>query len=180
MEVNAFLLLKKIREKHGPHEFGKVAQKLFAIALCRLNFIVKERCSQDVDIEAVKADLKYWFEVKTTDKDAVAIGEKDVRCLEQCRRLHGGITGYAILKLSILSDWIVASSNNIHPGEVAISRFAPQAVQPLQEQIIRIFPAIVRDYGNEIVAVKKSEAQNVTTKFFIKELEKAIVSPRRN
>ena len=169
MEPIVFETLRQIRDKHGPREFGKVAQKLLAIAFCRLCFEVKERSVQDVDIEAVKSDLKYWLEVKTTDQDEVIIGEKDVSGLKQCELLHGGVTGYAILKVSLLSDWFIASSKNIKSGAVRLGRFSTRRILPLQDDINRVFPSIVKEFGNQVLSVTKGKAQFVADRLLREE-----------
>ena len=172
MEPIVFETLRQIRDKHGPREFGKVAQKLLAIAFCRLCFEVKERSVQDVDIEAVKNDLKYWLEVKTTDQDEVIIGKKDVSGLKQCELLHGGVTGYAILKVSLLSDWFIASSKNIKSGAVRLGRFSTCRILPLEDDINKVFPSIVKEFGNQILSAGKGKAQFVTSRLLKEEINK--------
>jgi len=172
MEAKVFEILRQIRDRHGHGEFGKIAQKLLAITFCRLSFTVKERSVQDVDIEAVKDDLKYWLEVKTTDKDEVVIAEKDVNGLNQCEQLHGGVTGYAVLKIGLLADWIIASSRNIKPGAVRTGRLSVHRILPLQDDINKVFPSIVKEFGNQISSATKGQAQFVVDKFLKMEIEK--------
>lgn len=172
MEAKVFEILRRTRDKHGPGEFGKIAQKLLAIVFCRLSFEVKERSVQDVDIEAVKDDLKYWLEVKTTDKDEVIIGEKDVNGLNQCELLHGGVTGYAVLKISLLANWIISSSRNIKPGAVRIGRFSVRRILPLQDNINKVFPSIVKEFGNQILSATKGQAQFVADRLLKEEINR--------
>lgn len=160
MEAKVFEILKEMRKKHGPGEFGKIAQKLLAIALCRLSFEVRERSVQDVDIEAVKGELKYWFEVKTTDKDEVTIRQKDVEALNKGQQLHAGVPCYAILKIGLLDDWLIASSKGVKPGNVRIGKFTVGRILPLQNEINKVFPSIVKEFGDRILSVPKGEAQN--------------------
>lgn len=172
MEAKVFETLRRIRDKHGPSEFGKIAQKLLAVAFCRLSFEVKERSVQDVDIEAVKDDLKYWLEVKTTDKDEVIIGEKDANGLNQCELLHGGVTGYAVLKIGLMADWIIASSRNIKPGAVRVGRFSVRPILPLQDDINKVFPSIVKEFGNQILSATKGQAQFVADRLLKEEINR--------
>lgn len=172
MEAIVFKTLKEIRDKHGHNEFGKVAQKLLGIALCRSCFEVREHSVQDVDIEAVKNESKYWLEVKTTDKDKVTIKEKDVSGLNQCELLHGGVAGYAILKVGLLSEWIIASSRNIKPGAVRIGRFITYGISPLQNDINKVFPSIVKEFGAQILSSIKGQAQLITDRLLKVEIEK--------
>jgi Holliday junction resolvase len=172
MEAKVFETLRQVRDKHGPGEFGKIAQKLLAIAFCRLSFEVKERSVQDVDIEAVKDNLKYWLEVKTTDKDEVIIGEKDARGLKRCEQLHGGITSYAVLKIGLMADWIIASSNNIKAGAVRIGRLSLRKILPLQDEVNKVFPDIVKEFGNRILSAPKGQAQFVADKLMKEEINR--------
>lgn len=181
MEAIVFKMLKRIRDKHGHGEFGKITQKLLGIVLCRLSFEVKERSVQDVDIEAVKNDLRYWIEVKTTDKDEIHIREKDVNGLNQCELLHGGVAGYAVLKISLLSDWIIASSRNIKSGTVRVSKFTTQRILPLNNDINKIFSSVVKEFGDQILSTSKGKAQFITDKLLkieIKKKKKAIGNDR--
>jgi len=172
MEAKVFETLRRIRDKHGAGEFGKIAQKLLAIAFCRMSFEVKERSVQDVDIEAVKDDLKYWLEVKTTDKDEAIIGEKDAIGLNQCELLHGGVTGYAVLKIGLLADWIIASGKNINPGAVRIGKFSVRRILPLQDDINKVFPSIVKEFGNQILYATKGQAQFVADRLLKEEINR--------
>lgn len=172
MEAIVFETLRRIRDKHRPSEFGKIAQKLLTIAFSRLCFEVKERSIQDVDIEAVKDDLKYWLEVKTTDKDEVVIEEKDINGLRQCELLHGGVAGYAVLKISLLSDWIIALSGNIKPGTVRIGRFSTRKILPLQDDVNKLFPSIVKEFGNQVLSASKGKAQFVADRLLKEEINK--------
>jgi len=172
MEAKVFETLRRIRDKHGPGEFGKIAQKLLATALSRLCFEIKERSVQDVDIEAVKNGLKYWLEVKTTDKDKVVIREKDVNGLNQCEMLHEGIACYAILKVSLLSEWIIALSRNIKPGTTRIGRFSANKILPIQNDINKIFPSVVKEIGDYILSAGKGQAQFVADKLLKEEMDK--------
>lgn len=172
MKPSTYETIKRIRDKHGPSEFGKIAQKLLGIALCRLCFEVKERSVQDVDIEAIRNELKYAIEVKTTDKDKISIAEKDVSGLVKWVSLHGGETWYAVLKVSILSDWIIASSRNIKTGTIRIGRLSASTISPLQNDVNNIFPSIVKEFGDKILSATKGQAQWVADKLLKTEIEK--------
>ena len=172
MEVFVYKTLKRIRNKHGYSEFGKILQKLLGVTLCRLSYELREHSVQDVDIEAVKNESKYWIEVKTTDKDKVVIKEKDINGLNQCKILHEGITGYAILKVGLLSEWIIASSGNIEQGSIRIGRFTANKILPIQNDINKIFPVVVKEIGNRILSAKKGQAQLVTDKLLKEEIDK--------
>ena len=160
MKPKVYEVLRQIRGKHGVSAFGKIAQKLLGVSLCRLCFTVEERAIQGVDIDAVKATLRYSLEVKTTHKDEVTIGEKDLRGLEQ-RTQDGYMTGFAVLKVSLLSNWVVARSDNILPGAVRIGRLTSQRILPLHDDVNEMFPAVVEDYGEVILCADKGRGQAV-------------------
>jgi len=168
MKPNVFETLRQIRDKHGAGEFGKIAQKLLAIALCRLCFTVEERAIQGVDIDAIKEDLRYSFEVKTTDKDEINIGEKDILGLQQ-RTQDGYKIGFAVLRVSLLSNWVVASGDNILPGTVRIGRFKTQRILPLEEEVNEAFSVVVDDYGRDILSAAKGQGQMVADRMLSRE-----------
>lgn len=171
MKPQAFEELRQIRDKHGASEFGKIAQKLLATALCRLCFTVEERAIQGVDIDAVKEQLRYSLEVKTTLRDEVTIGEKDLRGLEQ-RTQDGYMTGFAILKVSLLSNWVLARSDNIAPGTVRIGRLSSQRILPLQDDVNGIFSAVVEEYGRDILSTDRGQGQAVADRILQREKTK--------
>lgn len=171
MEVAVYEILRGIRDKHGPREFGKIAQKLLGIVLSRLSFQVKERAVQDVDIEAVQNGAKYWIEVKTTNKDEVQIQQKDADGLRQCELLHGGETAYAVLKVGILSDWVIASSKNIKPGLVRIGKFTAQKLLPLEDDVNNAFQSVVKEFGHQILSSSMGQAQFVADRLLKNEIE---------
>jgi len=168
MKPNVFETLRQIRNKHGHGEFGKIAQKLLAIALCRLCFTVAERAIQGVDIDAVREDLRYSFEVKTTDKDEITIGEKDIRGLQQ-RTQDGYKIGFAVLRVSLLSNWVLASGDNILPGTVRIGRFKTQSILPLEEEVNEAFSVAVQEYGRDILSADKGQGQMVADRILSRE-----------
>jgi len=164
MDAVAFHLLWEIREKHKTSDFGKVAQKLLAICFCRLGYThIEERGVQGVDLDVGKGAAKLAIEVKTTDGDGITIGEKDVSGLQR-RAEDGYVPAYAILKVSLLSDWVIASARNILPGNLRIGRFSTQCIQPLQNEINQSFGSVVRDYGREILEAHRGQAQWIADK----------------
>jgi Holliday junction resolvase len=172
MDHKSFTALKEIRDKHGPREFGKIAQKLLGIALIRLCFNVKERSVEDVDIEAAKGEQKYWLEAKTTDKDTVLIQAKDVACLRKCKQLHGGVTGLAVLRVGLLADWVIAQSDNIKTGKIRIGSLSTYKITPLTDDVNGIFPGVLVDYKDQILAASRDEAQLTVNKLLKEEANK--------
>lgn len=165
MDASAFNLLDQIRKKHGTGDFGKVAQKLLAIVFCRLGYShIEERGVQGVDIDVGKDGAKYAVEVKTTGSDAVTIEEKDVSGLQR-RAKDGYSPAFAILKISLLSDWVIASAENILPGKVRIGRFSTQRILPLADEVNKSFSCVVMDYGQQILEARRSQAQWVAHKY---------------
>jgi hypothetical protein len=165
MDAVAFHLVEQIRKRHGTGEFGKVAQKLLAIVFCRLGFShIEERGVQGVDIDVGNDGAKYAVEVKTTARDTVVVGEKDVSGL--LRRAEDGYRpAFAVLRVGLLSDWLISSAENINPGTVRVGRFTTQPIQSLQYDVNRLFATVVKDYGQRILEAQRSQAQAVAHKF---------------
>jgi len=128
MKPNVFETLRQIRNKHGHGEFGKIAQKLLAIALCRLCFTVAERAIQD-----------------------------------------GYKIGFAVLRVSLLSNWVLASGDNILPGTVRIGRFKTQSILPLEEEVNEAFSVAVQEYGRDILSADKGQGQMVADRILSRE-----------
>src|SRR5262249_33730563 len=152
-------------KKHGKGDFGKVAQKLLAIVFCRLGYEhIEERGVQGVDIDAASGEEKYAVEVKTTAGDEGMIGQKDVDGLQ--RRIQDGYEPiFAVLKIGILSDWIVASAKNVQVGVARLGRLSVDCVQALQDEVNRYFGPIVMEYGPRLLAAPRGRAQFVAERF---------------
>jgi hypothetical protein len=104
--------------EHTGQGYGKLVQKLLAIAFCERGATrVTERSTQGIDLEVALADGRALaFEVKTTLSGEVAFGRKDVKGLEA--RAGEGLTPYfAVLGARLLDDWVLA-------------RFFPTEIQP--------------------------------------------------
>lgn len=135
MQTAAYHRLYALRERHGPREFGKICQKLLALAFraagCRH---VVERGVQGVDIDAAWAEEKHAVEVKTTTERRVLLGVKDVLGLAS-----RGADGYrpllAVLRLTTLSDWLFADAARLTAGYCDIELLRPRRQAALEQRL---------------------------------------------
>lgn len=142
-------LNKKSKKDNG---FGKTCQILLAIAFCRLGYQVKNHCSEGVDIDIwhPSNSSSYSIEVKTTSKNTVQLAEKDVEDWEKKSR-EGYETAFAVLRIELLSDWIVANAKGIRAGNMPLGRLQSRTLPELQEEVKGKFPEVLADYATNIL-----------------------------
>jgi hypothetical protein len=142
-------LNKKSKKDNG---FGKTCQILLALAFCRLGYQVKNHCSEGVDIDIwhPSNSSSYSVEVKTTSKNTVQLGYKDVEDWEKKSR-EGYETAFAVLRIELLSDWIVVKTKGIPTGTIPIGRLQCRAIPQLQEEVKGKFPEVLADYATNIL-----------------------------
>jgi hypothetical protein len=144
-------LNKKSKKDNG---FGKTCQILLAIAFCRLGYQVKNHCSEGVDIDIwhPSKSSSYSIEVKTTSKNTVQLGQKDVEDWEKKSR-EGYKTAFAVLRIELLSDWVVANAKGISAGNVPLRRLQSKdrVIPELQEEVNGKFSEVLADYATNIL-----------------------------
>src|SRR5262245_30961700 len=120
-KTETYRLLKALHRQHGAREFGKISQKLLAIAYRSAGFShVIERGVQGVDVDAA-GDFgeKYATEVKTTEKNFIVFRHKDKAGLA-ARRRDGYQPLLAIFGLRPLSGWQFVYAENLRVGSLLI------------------------------------------------------------
>ncbi len=100
-------------------EYGKLVQKLLAIAFCEAGATrVTERSIQGIDLEVVLNNVKVALEVKTAQSDKVRFGKKDIDGLD-ARRAEGFLPYFAVLGPALLDEWVFAQC---FPAEIQAQR----------------------------------------------------------
>jgi hypothetical protein len=97
-------------------EYGKLVQKLLAIAFCKAGAIrLVERSTQGIDLEiTLPEERQIAIEVKTAQDQTVKFGKKDLDGLAS--QIEAGLDPYfAVLGSELLDDWILA---RYHVGEI--------------------------------------------------------------
>jgi hypothetical protein len=132
MRTATYFRLTRLHACHGAREFGKICQKLVALAFRHGGFThVVERGVQGVDVDAAREMDKYAAEIKTTTGSRVVYQSKDAaglasRCQDGYRPLLG------VLRLSALSDWYLVDATRIHPGALEIDALRPYRCHNLE------------------------------------------------
>jgi hypothetical protein len=160
MAVSTFHWLKEIRNQHR-REFGKGCQLLVAISFCRIGFNrVSVQLVQGVDLELdIHSTFpKFALEVKTTQNDRVLVAKKDVEGLA-AKANDGYEIGLAVLRLGLLSDWVIAKANHLSAGTIPIGRLETRAVVELQRELNQQFPQVLAQYAAEILKAQRGEVQ---------------------
>ena len=150
--MDTYLALDTIHSKYGAGMFGRIAQKLLAITLRKSGFDrVVDRQVQGVDIDLAGVGTKYSVEVKTTKDDVTPIEDKDVTGLRE-KEADGYLICLAVLKLSLLSQWIVGHARNILPGQLRVQSLALDPVEELQGPLRKNFDGVVADHQQQILS----------------------------
>ncbi len=155
MNTNTFQYLQQIRDKFGPGIFGKIAQKLLALAFYEAGFYhIVERGVQGVDIDAATEDItRYALEVKTTKGQSVPVSKENIGALKD-RARDGYMPLLAVLRMQMFEDWLFAAVplERLRPGSVALSRLRSYRLAGLEASIRPKFEKIVNEHWSNIFA----------------------------
>lgn len=133
--------------RYGAREFGKLSQKLLAITFRRAGFVhVVERGVQGVDLDAAGGEAKYSTEVKTTINQAIMFEAKDMAGLK-ARSCDGYHPLLAALRLSPLSDWLLADAKHLVAGLFLIDQLRPYRRRDLEDHLRPLFALVVGEHA---------------------------------
>ena len=136
---------------HSEKEFGKLVQKLLAIALLdggaeRLT----DRGIQGIDLEFTARGKLRAIEVKTSETGAVSLGKKDLEGL--AAREEAGARAYvAALGCRFLDEWTIA---RFHKGELqpsqsySITQLRPYRDRELERMVAKPFAEAVLKHAD--------------------------------
>jgi len=147
MKTKTYERLRKLHDKYGPQEFGKLCQKFLAIGFRLAGYShVVERGVQGVDIDAAEENEgKYSIEVKTTAGKYVNFEEKDVDGLQK-RKKDGYQTVLAVLRLGRFSNWIFAKADKIKPGRLFIDSLRPHRLHEFEGKICTFIDKAISEH----------------------------------
>ncbi len=140
MNVKVYSALSQLHAQHGPREFGKIAQKVLAIAYLQAGYNhVVERAVQGVDIDAANvAGMKFATEVKTIVALEIGYESKDEIGLNR-RAVDGYKPVLACLWLSPLSNWMFGEANLLRVGLLTQDHVRPYRLRDLEQQVVPHF-----------------------------------------
>ncbi|MCH8007395.1 MAG: hypothetical protein IIC91_00875 [Chloroflexi bacterium] len=155
MRVRTFKQLQDIREKFGPGIFGKITQKLLALAFYAAGYSrVVERGVQGVDIDATNPQGKrFTVEVKTTGGDTIFISKDNIDALQD-RASDGCVPLIAALRIQMFEQWIVASIplSQLRPGSILLSRLRASSVGDIETSVNPAFETVVNQHFSGVMA----------------------------
>ena len=155
MKTIAFRQLATLRHKYGPGIFGKITQKLLALAFEEVGFRVVERGVQGADIEVERAGSgeKYVLEVKTTDAEAFPVSKRNIVALEE-RANDGYVPLIAALRMQLFEDWIIARipRGQLRPGTLPLSKLRAYRMRELEGLICPRFEAVVNQQFSAVLS----------------------------
>lgn len=132
-------------------EYGKLVQKLLAIAFCEAGATrVVERSIQGIDLEVTTSDGRnIALEVKTAQDEALSFGKKDLDGL--ARQAEDGLEPYfAVLGSKLLDEWIIARyfEDEIEPArKYRLTQLRPYRDTGLEDSIRAEFDDAVIKYS---------------------------------
>ncbi|ANO51881.1 hypothetical protein [Woeseia oceani] len=149
MKREVYRRLSKLSQE-SDKEYGKLIQKLLAIAFCKAGATrLVERSIQGIDLEVTLPDeRKIAVEVKTAQEQCVKFGKKDLdglasqaeAALEPC---------FALLGSQLLDEWILARScpNEIKPNQqYRLTQLRAYRDKGLEESIRQHFDEAVIEF----------------------------------
>jgi Holliday junction resolvase len=144
MKTETFNRLRILYNEFGSRQFGKICQKLLAIAFLNAGFNhIVEREVQGVDIDVANdKGERYSIEVKTTITKFIMYGEKDLKGL-QMRKKDGYRPLLAVLHLARFSEWIFAEIEHIKSGNIYIDSLRIHRKKNLEKVINHFFDEVV-------------------------------------
>lgn len=148
MRYDTYENIKKLHDKYGSKQFGKICQKMLAIAFKTGGFEhVVEREVQGVDIDAAgEGRGRYTIEVKTSAGKAVPLEQKDVECLKD-RQRDGYQRVLAALQISRFGDWIFARADTLEAGDHEFSKLRAYRIRDLEALIGPLFEQVVEEHA---------------------------------
>lgn len=147
MKSETYNKLSELYQKHEAQEFGKICQKLLAVAFCSAGYgHVVERGVQGVDVDAASdGGNRYSLEVKTTVKDSIVFGMKDELGLSS-RAKDGYRPLLAVLQLDPLSEWYFADATRARVGSLLVESLRPYRQRDLEKVICPFFEEAVKEH----------------------------------
>jgi Holliday junction resolvase len=141
--------------KFGPGIFGKIAQKLLALALYEAGFLdIVEREVQGADIDATDAmGKKYTVEVKTTDGESIPISSENIEALKD-RTKDGYVPVIAALRIQMFEDWVFANIplGSLRPGPLPLGRLRAYRIKDVETYVCPAFEVVVNQHFNGVLA----------------------------
>jgi len=153
VKTSTFKQLKSVRDKYGPGIFGKITQKLLALAFYEGGFAhVVERGVQGVDIDIKDAKNAYAVEVKTTDGQSIPLSKENIDALKD-RSKDGYVPIVAVLRLQMFEDWIFAAVplDRLRAATYPVNWFRSYRLTELEKLVSPHFENIVDKHGRNVV-----------------------------
>jgi Holliday junction resolvase len=161
MNTSTFRKLSELHQRHGAREFGKICQKLLALAFRAAGCgHVVERGVQGVDIDAAWEGERYAAEIKTTKKWSVSLAKKDIAGLAS-RTKDGYRPLLGILRLAPLSNWILADASSVPRGNCPIDSLRPYRLPSLERRLCPLFDELVEVHAEPTLRGSQAYLDNI-------------------
>ncbi|MFW6116897.1 MAG: hypothetical protein ACOC6F_04140 [bacterium] len=153
--TDTFERLQRLQTRFGPRVFGKIVQKLLALALYAAGFeYVVERGVQGVDIDAAMPDgRKYAIEVKTTGGEGVSLSEDNIEALKD-RSKDGYCPLVAVLRMQMFEAWLFAAIplRRLRPGPLPVGTLRAYRLYELEAAIGPAFEIVITQHCRGVLS----------------------------
>jgi len=162
MNTETYERLKRLYDKYGAQEFGKLCQKFLALAFGAAGYgHIVERGVQGVDVDAAREnEEKYAIEVKTTVTNSITFEDKDVAGLQK-RKEDSYQPLLAVLRFNRFSNWLFANADAIKAGNIFIDSLRPYRYRDLEDCMHPFFEQVVADHFYGTMAEAQKYLDNI-------------------
>lgn len=153
MKSETYSIFNDISARHDEREIGKICQCLLALTFLEMGYKPEEiivRLVEGVDI-ILEGKNKYAIEVKTTNKDAIVIGEKDLGELSKYKG-NGYTPVLCALKIDLGGEWLLIEPERLkRKNRWRIKElYTDSKFRKLSENINELFEKKVEENATEI------------------------------
>ena len=122
-------------------------------------------------MDAAGGLAKFATEVKTTINGAIVFQAKDVAGLAG-RSADGYLWLLGVLRLSPLSDWLLADAEHFEPGRRSLDKLRPYRRHDLENHLRPLFAAVVEEHAEAALAGAQTYLDGVLRQLGIEQRER--------
>ncbi|TET89600.1 MAG: hypothetical protein E3J35_09330 [Methanomassiliicoccales archaeon] len=146
MNAEVYVKLRKLKQKYGSHEFGRICQALLELTFRKLGFSTRGRAVERPDITCERGEERYAIEVKTVQGSRVRFTERDVGGVQEFQSTGKIIPCFAVLAIEPHSEWLIANGLSLKPQDYDRIALRAREITKLSEEVNSAFPLILEDY----------------------------------
>ena len=143
MGYQAYKQLKRLHNKHGAQEFGRICQALLEISLFKeLRYDGRGREVERPDIQMKRANVKYNVEVKAQKRSKFSITQRDLNGVLDPTD-EDTLPIIAVLDFGPNPRWLMLDARHIRPGTHRKLGVQIHLIEDLSEDVNSAFPGVL-------------------------------------